>query len=84
MTPTLEARLAELLPCDRNFCAAIGECLNCSQRPAILALIRERERGERDRCRITVLEQKGETGVPWTLAVDACARAILALEDRND
>ena len=61
MTPTLEARLAELLPqCTWAMdCASFAQktgrtgitpCRPCRDRAAILALIREREREERERC----------------------------------
>ena len=80
MTPTLEARLAEVLPCYE--CHPVEHRTGCPavHRPAILALIRTLLREERERCAVTALEQKGEAGVPWTLAADACT---LALAERN-
>ena len=56
MTPTLEARLAELLPCSRArhtpSCGTegFGRCPYCSVRPAILTLIRKLLHEERERC----------------------------------
>ena len=81
-TPTLEAQVAAVLPCSA-VCAPMAGCYACFVSPAILTLIRALLRDERERCAVTALEQKGEAGVPWTLAADACARAIRALEDRQ-
>ena len=84
-TPTLEARLAELLPqCTwATDCASFAQktgrtditpCRPCRDRAAILALIRERELGERERC-----------ASQWREVYEIPMRdRIHALEDRND
>ena len=55
MTPTLEARLAEVLPCAWTDAKIAGvrcaepEC-NCTKRPAVLALIREVRQATIEEC----------------------------------
>ena len=74
MTPTLEARLAEVLPCYE--CHPVEHRTGCPavHRPAILALIRKREREERERC-----------ASQWREVYEIPMRdRIHALEDRND
>ena len=84
MTPTLEARLAEALPCmyedadvGSRACdedSSFGLCERCIARPAILALTRKREREERERC-----------ASQWREVYEIPMRdRIHALEDRND
>ena len=88
MTPTLEARLAEVLPCgDDRLCRPANvtmggtpspilhsyKCL-ARLRPAILALIRTLLREERERC-----------ASQWREVYEIPMRdRIRALEDRND
>ena len=82
----LAREIEELLPC-WAYSGCTGQaheraCL-ARVRPTALTLIRTLLREERERCAVTALEQKGEAGASWTLAADACARAIRALEDRQ-
>ena len=71
-TPTLEARLAKLLPCDD--CYDPEQAEPCALRPAILTLLRTLLREERERC-----------ASQWREVYEIPMRdRIRALEDRND
>ena len=101
-TPTLEARLAEVLPCGGMYLPdqdgeLHGRKCPCNFRPAILALTREREREERERCANEPFEELRRDALDPNVSMDKMKRwnslspgalwmrdAIHALEDRND
>ena len=92
MTPTLEARLAELLPCScKPWDGKHAERCLARLRPAILTLIRTLLREERERCAEVALRRVAPDS-PDHVAADCTechdglmlARDIRALEDRND
>ena len=88
-TPTLEARLAKVLPCYE--CHPVEHRTGCPavHRPAILALIRTLLREERERCAEVALRRVAPDS-PDHVAADCTechdglmlARDIRALEDR--
>ena len=79
-THTIEARLAEVLPCEPAQMCELPDfvCIPCSQRHQILTLIHTLLREERERCAEIVDEN------PFDGSGDKCiARTIRNLGDRE-